>query len=142
MNVSARNAALSSASNNERHLPPIPSQWWRSIPEVTSALKRMIPFRLHNKECGVLFHDTGLQLDRKTLRRLSVHDSNWNWRFLFLFLQEKHMQFCNSAVLLLIVWNWTKNEFVLKRFLNLYLNFFPILLYLIYSIYIFLHKIN
>lgn len=41
-----------------------------------SALKRMIPFRLHNKECGVQFHDTGLQLDRKTLRRLSVHDSN------------------------------------------------------------------
>lgn len=88
MNVSAQDASLSSASKNERHLPPIPSHSWRSIPEVTSALKRMIPFRLHNKQWGVQFHDSGLRLDRKTLHRLSVA--------YFISFYRKNIQLCNS----------------------------------------------
>lgn len=69
------------AVDNERHLPPETSLSWRSIAEVMSVLKRMIHFRLHNKECGVQFHDSGLQLDRKTLYRPSVHNIDWRWLF-------------------------------------------------------------
>lgn len=108
LNGPARDASLSSAPNNERHLPPVPNHSRRSILEVRSAVK---PFRLHNKEC-VQFHDMDCNWIENTPRAFCTP----HWLKLTIFISLSTGKSCSCAIFCMA--SVLRSKFELKSWRN------------------------